>query len=144
MGESAVTKLLKKGAEASLYVGEWHGRHVVTKVRLPKKYRPEQLDLTIRRYRTVHEPQLMHEAKRAGVPTPTIFMVDVENSVIMMEFIEGKQVKQLLDNLLDSAKARALHEDRRVGRKSPFTWGNPRGSHNLKYDPSSFRQDLLC
>jgi TP53 regulating kinase and related kinases len=97
-------KLLKKGAEASLYVGDWHGKLVVTKVRLPKKYRPEQLDLTIRRYRTVHEPQLMHEAKRAGVPTPTIFMVDVENSVITMEFIEGKQVKQFLDNLSEERR----------------------------------------
>jgi TP53 regulating kinase-like protein len=97
-------KLLKKGAEASLYVGDWHGRRVVTKTRLPKKYRPEQLDLTIRRYRTVHEPQLMHEAKRAGVPTPMIFMVDVENSVITMEFIEGNQVKQLLDKLSEEKR----------------------------------------
>jgi TP53 regulating kinase-like protein len=77
----------------------------VTKARLPKKYRPEQLDLTIRRYRTVHEPQLMHEAKRAGVPTPAIFMVDVENSVITMEFIEGKQVKQLLDNFSEERRS---------------------------------------
>ena len=89
--------LIKKGAEASLYLADWHGRRVVIKARLPKKYRPEQLDLTIRHYRTVHEPQLMHEAKRAGVPTPTIFMVDVENAAITMEYIEGKQVKQLLD-----------------------------------------------
>jgi TP53 regulating kinase and related kinases len=90
--------LLKKGAEASLYLSEWHGRHVVVKARLPKKYRPEQLDLTIRRYRTVHEPQLMHEAKRAGVPTPTIFLVDVENASITMEYVEGQQVKQMLDS----------------------------------------------
>ena len=69
--------LLKKGAEASLFVADWHGRRVVIKTRLPKKYRPEKLDLTIRTYRTVHEPQLMSEAKKAGVPTPTIFQVDV-------------------------------------------------------------------
>lgn len=90
--------LLKKGAEASLYLEDWHGRRVVVKVRLPKKYRPKQLDLTIRRYRTVHEPQLMHDAKRAGVPTPTVFMVDVENSAIVMDYIEGKPVKLLLDS----------------------------------------------
>jgi TP53 regulating kinase-like protein len=91
--------LLKKGAEASLYLADWHERRVVIKQRLPKRYRPPQLDAAIRRYRTVHEPQLMHEAKRAGVPTPTIFMVDVENSVIVMEYIEGRQVKTLLDTL---------------------------------------------
>ncbi len=104
MGETVMNVLLKKGAEASLYVGDWHGRRVITKARLPKKYRPDQLDLTIRRYRTVHEPQLMHEAKMAGVPTPTIFMVDVENSAIIMEFIEGKQVKQLLDNISEEQR----------------------------------------
>jgi TP53 regulating kinase-like protein len=38
----------------------------------------------------------MSEAKRAGVPTPTIFLVDVENAAITMQFVEGKQVKQLL------------------------------------------------
>jgi len=92
-------KLLKKGAEASLYLSNWHGRRVIIKTRLPKVYRPAELDMAIRRYRTVHEPQLMHEAKLAGVSTPTIFMVDVENSTIVMEYIEGKQVKQLLNNL---------------------------------------------
>ena len=89
--------LLKKGAEASLYLSDWYGKCVVIKQRLPKAYRPPQLDQTIRRYRTVHEPQLMHEAKRAGVPTPAIFMVDVDNAIIVMEYIEGHQVKLLLD-----------------------------------------------
>lgn len=97
--DTPVAKLIKKGAEASLYLADWHGKHVIIKTRLPKAYRPTALDLAIRRYRTVHEPQLMHDAKRAGVPTPTIFMVDVKNSTIVMEYIEGQQVKQLLGNL---------------------------------------------
>ncbi len=93
--------LLKKGAEASLYIADWHDKRVVFKTRLPKKYRPEQLDNAIRRYRTVHEPQLMHDAKRAGVSTPIIYLVDVENSIIVMEYIEGNQVKQLIDSLCE-------------------------------------------
>ncbi len=97
MGEVNSKILLKKGAEASLFLDNWHGRRVVIKSRLPKKYRPEKLDSAIRTYRTVHEPQLMHEAKVAGVPTPAIFMVDVPNSTIIMEFIEGSQVKEVLD-----------------------------------------------
>jgi TP53 regulating kinase-like protein len=96
MAEVASQKLLKKGAEASLFLADWHVRRVVIKARLPKKYRPEELDAAIRGYRTVHEPQLMHEAKKAGVPTPSIFLVDVKNAAITMEFVEGKQVKQLL------------------------------------------------
>jgi TP53 regulating kinase-like protein len=88
--------LLKKGAEASLFLADWHGRKVIVKMRLPKRYRPAELDAKIRGYRTAHEPQLMHEAKKAGVPTPTIFLVDITDASITMEFVEGKQVKQVL------------------------------------------------
>jgi TP53 regulating kinase-like protein len=96
MGEVASRTLLKKGAEASLFLASWHDKRVVIKARFPKKYRPQELDERIRGYRTVHEPQLMHEAKLAGVPTPTIFQVDMKNAAITMEYVEGKQVKQLL------------------------------------------------
>jgi len=91
--------LLKKGAEASLFLANWHGRRVIVKARFPKKYRPAELDEKIRSYRTAHEPQLMHEAKKAGVPTPTIFLVDMKNATITMEFVEGKQVKQVLPHV---------------------------------------------
>ena len=96
MAEVDSQKLLKKGAEASLFLADWHGRKVIIKARLPKKYRPAKLDATIRSYRTVHEPQLMQEAKKAGVATPLVFLVDVKNAAITMEFVEGTQVKQLL------------------------------------------------
>jgi TP53 regulating kinase-like protein len=92
-------RLIKKGAEARLYLADWHGRAVILKKRLPKKYRPSRLDEQIRTYRTTHEPQLIHEAKKAGVQTPTIFLVDLKNATIIMEFIEGKQVKQLLNEV---------------------------------------------
>ncbi|TFH25301.1 Kae1-associated serine/threonine protein kinase [Candidatus Bathyarchaeota archaeon] len=91
--------LFKKGAEASLYLADWHQRRVIIKMRIPKKYRSPVLDEQIRSYRTVHEPQLIHEAKVAGVSTPLIYMVNVPESSITMEYIEGQQVKQLLNNV---------------------------------------------
>jgi len=96
--------LIKKGAEASLYLVDWYGRKVILKKRLPKKYRPSKLDEQIKTYRTIHEPQLIHEAKKAGVSTPTIFLVDLKNATIIMEFIEGKQVKQLLGEVTKSER----------------------------------------
>ena len=90
--------LMKKGAEASLFLEEWHDRRVIMKKRLPKNYRLAKLDEQIRTYRTIHEPQLIHRAKEAGVPTPTIFMVDTKKSTIIMEYVEGKQVKQVLND----------------------------------------------
>lgn len=96
--------LIKKGAEANLYLANWHGRKVVLKRRLPKKYRPRALDKQIRTYRTIHEPQLMHEAKKAGVRTPTVFLVDRAKATIIMQYVDGKQVKQLLNEASPSER----------------------------------------
>jgi TP53 regulating kinase-like protein len=91
--------LIKKGAEASLYLETWYNRKVIMKRRLPKKYRIPELDRMIRSQRTVHEPNIIHKAKKAGVPTPTIFMVDLTEANIIMEFVEGKQIKEILDHV---------------------------------------------
>jgi len=109
--------LIKKGAEASLYLEEWHGRKVIMKKRLPKKYRLPELDEAIKSQRTVREPQFLHMAKEAGVPTPTIFMVDVAEATIIMEFVEGKQVKQVLDKVSAEERTRLCrHIGRLIGR----------------------------
>ena len=92
-------KLIKKGAEANLYLANWHGKEVIIKKRIQKKYRIKALDEKIRLYRTIHEAQIMHEAKKAGVATPTIFFVDEIEKAIIMEYIKGVRVKELLDSL---------------------------------------------
>ncbi|MEM2104197.1 MAG: KEOPS complex kinase/ATPase Bud32 [Candidatus Bathyarchaeia archaeon] len=102
--------LIKKGAEASLFLMNWHGRKVVLKKRLPKSYRLPVLDHQIRNYRTIHESKLMHEAKKAGVPTPTIFLVDVKDSTIIMEFIDGKQLKQIINEVSKNERQRLCRE----------------------------------
>ena len=91
--------LIKKGAEASLFVEDWHNRKVIMKRRFPKGYRINALDTMIRSQRTMHEPHIIHKAKEAGVPTPIIFMIDVSDANIIMEFVEGKQVKEVLDDV---------------------------------------------
>lgn len=96
--------LIQKGAEANLYYTRWHNKEAVLKQRVPKKYRPIELDRQIRTYRTLHEPQLMSRAKEAGVPTPIIFLVDVKNTTVVMQFIEGKQLKLLLNEVGDKER----------------------------------------
>ncbi|MDH5448773.1 MAG: Kae1-associated kinase Bud32 [Candidatus Bathyarchaeota archaeon] len=109
--------LIKKGAEASLFLEDWQGRKVIMKRRLPKKYRLPEIDEKIRTYRTIHESQLLHYAKEAGVPTPTIFMVGLADSNIIMEFVEGKQVKQVLDGLsFEERKGLSKHIGVLIGR----------------------------
>ncbi len=98
--------LIKKGAEANLYLEDWHDHKVIMKQRPPKKYRVPKLDKAIRFYRTIHESQLIHKAKETGVPTPTIFMVDIAKTTIIMEFVEGKQIKQILNDLSSEDRQR--------------------------------------
>ncbi len=108
MDPVAKETLLKKGAEARVYLADWNERQVVIKVRIPKKYRPEALDKQIRSYRTVHEPQLMHEAKAAGVPTPLIYMVNVPEASIIMEYVKGPQIKQLLNEVQEKERKNSV------------------------------------
>ncbi|MBS7645555.1 MAG: Kae1-associated kinase Bud32 [Candidatus Bathyarchaeia archaeon] len=106
-------RLIRKGAEADLYLHNWHGLQAIVKRRVRKKYRHRSLDLRIRRYRTIHEAQMIHEARKAGVPTPTVYEVDRDRFTIVMEYIQGDRVKELLESM-DDEEVRSL--SLRIGR----------------------------
>lgn len=89
-------ELIYKGAEAYLYKSVFLGMEVVVKYRLPKPYRDPLLDKRIRRERTVLEARIIARVKELGVPTPTLLMVDPSRSIIIMEYIHGKRLKELI------------------------------------------------
>lgn len=89
-------QLAKKGAEADIYIIEWAGEKAVSKVRSPKPYRHEALDATIRKHRTIHEASFMSAAKTAGVKSPFVHFVDPERAEIIMEFVEGENVRDAI------------------------------------------------
>ena len=85
------------GAEAHLYREKWFGYNAIKKVRIPKKYRIEQIDSNLRTTRTSSESKLMIAAKNSGVQTPFVFEIDLTETSITMEFIEGRLVKEILN-----------------------------------------------
>jgi Kae1-associated kinase Bud32 len=89
--------LLKKGAEASLFLEYCCNHKAVYKKRISKKYRVIELDRELQMKRTKRESQIIQKAKNGGIPTPTIFMVDLDKATIIMEFIEGKELKQVIE-----------------------------------------------
>lgn len=91
--ESAQGRLIHRGAEADILLGLWSGRPAVYKVRRPLPYRLKVLDELIRRHRTVHEAEMLHAAKAAGVATPFLYFVSQPDSTLVMEFIEGRRLK---------------------------------------------------
>ncbi len=89
-------KLIKRGAEAALYKTEYLGKPALLKERIPKKYRHPQLDERIRKQRTKQEAVLLHKSKEAGVRSPCLLKIDKKNAAIWIEYIEGKQLKEIL------------------------------------------------
>ncbi|MBI4258918.1 MAG: Kae1-associated serine/threonine protein kinase [Thaumarchaeota archaeon] len=89
-------KLLKKGAEADIYVTKWFGEEVVTKIRKPKTFMHPKLDAELRRHRTIREASFLSDAKDAGVLTPFIYYVDSVKGEIVMEYVTGKRLKDVL------------------------------------------------
>jgi len=102
--------LIKRGAEADIYLVEWYGKKAISKVRRPKQYMHHMLDREIRKKRTLHEAEMLNMAKRAMVTTPLIYFVDPLNAEIIMQYIEGYTVKDLMtnDNIEDPLLRQAL------------------------------------
>ena len=92
--------VLSKGAEADIYRTKWFGNDAVSKIRVKKSYRQESLDNEIRRNRTLREATMLSNAKETGVRTPFIYFVDPASAEIVMEFIEGVNVKEKMDENL--------------------------------------------
>jgi TP53 regulating kinase and related kinases len=88
--------LVKRGAEADIYIVDWDNKKAVSKMRSPKSYRHQELDSAIRKYRTIHEARFMSAAKSAGIMTPFVHFVDPVRAEIIMEFIEGQNIRDAL------------------------------------------------
>ena len=69
------------------------------KVRKPLSYRLPVLDDAIRRQRTLREAEMIHRAKRAGVESPYLYCVDLPAATLVMEYVEGERVKDLLSRV---------------------------------------------
>jgi len=89
--------IIARGAEAVL---SREGSSLV-KERIKKGYRIPELDERIRRERTRREAKLLSEARRAGVPTPAILEVDEKNFKVVMAFIDGSRLKELINKGCD-------------------------------------------
>ena len=88
-------KLLKKGAEADIYLTKWNNSRAILKIRKSKEYRNPMLDLKIRRQRTIKESQILSEVKSFGIPSPLVYYVNLKKFEIIMQEIPGKPVHDL-------------------------------------------------
>lgn len=87
------------GAEARLDSAYWLGRSAVLKQRVVKSYRHPTLDRSLQTFRLKNEVRLMLEARKAGIPVPIIYSVDLAENRIVMEEIPGMRVKDALETM---------------------------------------------
>src|SRR5215472_14677091 len=93
------SQLFYKGAEAELSSAMINSYSAVVKHRIVKKYRNPELDKKIRKERTLTEAFILHEAKKAGVRTPSIIGIDPETDTIIMTKIDGPVLREHFDEM---------------------------------------------
>ena len=94
-------KLLKKGAEADVYLSTWNGKKAILKIRKEKTYRNSLLDKRIRKQRTIKESEIISQVKSFGISTPLIYFLDVNKCSILMQYIDGKLVRDMNEKVIE-------------------------------------------
>lgn len=87
-----LSMILAQGAEAILHKNE----NLVVKERVAKDYRVPALDSKLRKARTRREAKILERLQAINFPAPRIKEMDDEQMRLVMEFIEGPQVKEIL------------------------------------------------
>lgn len=83
-------KMLGSGAEATVYLSD----DAVDKERSRKSYRHEDIDAVLRKSRTRKEAKILKALEKSGfVPK----LLEQKDNNIIMEYIDGIQLKRLLD-----------------------------------------------
>lgn len=106
-------KLIKRGAEAEIYLSKWFDRDVIVKKRTAKRYRNKELDRALRAKRIKTEAKLISEARTLGISTPIIYDIDSMACRLTMEYVDGIRVKEILPKLCEKERKKLCN---RIGR----------------------------
>ncbi|MFX0064723.1 MAG: KEOPS complex kinase/ATPase Bud32, partial [Candidatus Hermodarchaeota archaeon] len=91
--------LIKKGAEAEIFKGNYLNFDVIIKHRIPKPYRHEIIDQKIRIQRISSEAKVLITARRAFVKVPYLYGIDFENYSLIIQNISGFTLADYLTSL---------------------------------------------
>ncbi len=85
------------GAESCIFLVKKWGRSLIVKTRPAKPYLFEEIDIALRRSRTIRECRMLSFVRGLGVPTPAVYSIDLLNYSITMDYIKGSQLKSIVD-----------------------------------------------
>lgn len=96
--------IIYRGAEAEICIAKYKGFKAIQKKRIPKSYRIKHIDDRLISRRTKEEAKLITEARQSGVAVPIIYDVDLKNGIITMEYLDGKRIKDVLNDLSEEER----------------------------------------
>ena len=99
MASKQVAVLISRGAEAEIYLSELAGVKVVVKKRVAKPYRTPEFNRLFITTRTKIEAKILSELYDAGLSVPAPIIVDEEHGVIVLEYVEGERLSDIIDSL---------------------------------------------
>ncbi|MEM2021176.1 MAG: Kae1-associated kinase Bud32 [Zestosphaera sp.] len=89
-------ELVALGAEAVLLRACYGVLPSVYKVRVSKPYRDRRLDSVLVRGRSETEARILAELRLRGLNVPALYYVDVDKGLIVMEFVDGVLLRDLV------------------------------------------------
>ena len=125
-------KLLAQGAESKLFLD---GNKVI-KDRFRKTYRIKEIDERLRKARTKREAKILDKLQKINFPTPRLIKNDQKN-IIEMDFIDGKLLKNILNN------KNCVKLSREIGEKVAILHNNNIIHHDLTTSNMIFNNEIF-
>ena len=98
------------GAESNLFKMEQSGKFFLLKHRPKKQYLLDTIDDMLRDSRTSRECKMLTVARKLGVPTPAVYAIDRTNNTLLIDYIKGRQLKEIIDTVPTKTMQKMCYE----------------------------------
>lgn len=87
------------GAESIIFKIKQRDQFFLLKHRPKKMYLLNAIDILLRDLRTSRECKILTEARKLGIPTPTVYAIDKANHTLLLDYIEGRPLREIADTV---------------------------------------------
>lgn len=108
--------IIKQGAEAKLYLGEFNGQQCLIKERFAKQYRHPELDKHLTKERMRAESKAITRCQAAGVNAPKVIHMDLNDRKIYMKYYEHSITAKAYINDVIPKLADATEREKRINK----------------------------
>lgn len=108
--------VIKQGAEAKLYIGEFNNQQCLIKERFVKHYRHPELDTHLSKERMRAESKAITRCQAAGVNAPNILHMDLNERKIFMKYYANSITAKLYLNDIVASLCDAAEREKRIDK----------------------------